>query len=82
MRQGKEKGLLKCGSIPAMSKCAPLQRKDIRKEFSVCLSILVFGGFCCFETKSCVSQADFKLPVKVRPRPWPHSTWVAEAEYK
>lgn len=80
MRQGKEKVLSKCGSFPAMSEHALPQRKEITKEPKACLSVLVLGDFCCFETKSCVFQADFKLPVKVRPRPWPHTTQVAEAE--
>jgi hypothetical protein len=75
-----EKVLLKCGSIPAMSEHALLQRNDITKESGACLSVWGLGGFCCFETKSYVSQANFRPPVKVRPRPWSHSTWVPEAE--
>lgn len=80
MRQSKEKVVLECGSLPAMSERTLLQRKNIAKESREWLSVLLLGSFCSFKTKSCVSQANIKPPVKVRPCSWSHTTWVAEAE--
>ena len=64
-----EKVLLKCGSIPAMSEHALLQRNDITKESGACLSVWGLGGFCCFgfasefKTSFPTAQASFKLTI-------------------
>lgn len=73
MRRSKEKVVLECGSIPAMSECTPLH---LESDFQFCFWVV----FAVLRQKSCVSQANFKSPVKVRPCSWSHTTWDAEAE--